>query len=59
MDMVKEMENQFGWLLEADEVHLRSSAYSGVMEGVIQGVVEREPSDGTPEAASAQQAEAA
>jgi phosphohistidine swiveling domain-containing protein len=57
--MVQEMENQFGWLLEADEVHLRSSAYSGMMEGVIQGVVERGRADASPEAASAQQAEAA
>jgi len=37
--MLEEMEKQFRWLLEADEVHLRSSAYSGLMEGVVQGVV--------------------
>ncbi len=59
LDMVQEMEAQFPWLLEADEVHLRSSAYSGVMEGVIQGIVERDVSEATPEQASAQQAEAA
>lgn len=57
--MVEEMEEQFSWLLEADEVHLRSSAYSGMMEGVIQGVVERGQPDGGPEVFAAQQAEAA
>ena len=54
--MVEEMETHFRWLLEADEVHLRSSAYSGLMEGVVQGiVVGRAPGPN----AGAQQAEAA
>jgi pyruvate,water dikinase len=57
--MVQEMERQFPWLLEADEVHLRSSAYSGMMEGVIQGVVARDKPDSGPQAFAAQQAETA
>jgi phosphohistidine swiveling domain-containing protein len=39
LSMVQELERCFPWLLEADEVHLRSSAYSGLMEGIIQGIV--------------------
>ncbi len=38
-DMMTEMEKKFPWLCETNEVHLRSSAGSGVMEGVIQGIV--------------------
>jgi pyruvate,water dikinase len=57
--MVQEMENKFPWLLEADEVHLRSSAYSGVMEGVIQGIVTGKNSNPTASEAATLQAEAA
>jgi pyruvate,water dikinase len=57
--MVEEMERKFPWLLEADEVHLRSSAYSGLMEGVVQGVVVSRDSDSDSNRAAAQQAEAA
>jgi len=59
LGMVKEMERKFPWLLEADEVHLRSSAYSGLMEGVVQGVVVNRDSDSDSNRAAAQQAEAA
>jgi len=59
LGMVKEMERKFPWLLEADEVHLRSSAYSGLMEGVVQGVVVNRDSDTDSDRAAAQQAEAA
>lgn len=40
-DMMAEMEKKFPWLCETNEVHLRSSAGSGVMEGVIQGMVSK------------------
>lgn len=40
-DMMTEMEKKFPWLCETNEVHLRSSAGSGVMEGVIQGIVSK------------------
>lgn len=57
--MNQEMEKQFRWLLEADEVHLRSSAYSGLMEGVIQGIVSGAVKDPTPEQEAELQAQAA
>jgi len=53
------MEDSFRWLLEADEVHLRSSAYSGLMEGIIQGVVSRGDDDPSAAEAAELQAEAA
>jgi pyruvate,water dikinase len=53
--MAAEIDRQFSWLCETNEVHLRSSAGSGVMEGVIQGVVSRGQQPPTVE----QQAEAA
>ncbi|MDG2333571.1 MAG: PEP/pyruvate-binding domain-containing protein, partial [Myxococcota bacterium] len=56
LEMVEEMETHFRWLLEADEVHLRSSAYSGLMEGVVQGIVVGRTPGPNP---GAQQAEAA
>jgi rifampicin phosphotransferase len=59
LGMVEEMERKFPWLLEADEVHLRSSAYSGLMEGVVQGVVVSRDSDSDSDRGAAQQAEAA
>jgi pyruvate,water dikinase len=59
LGMVAEMERQFPLLLEADEVHLRSSAYSGVMEGVVQGVVVSRDRDRDSDRVTAQQAEAA
>jgi phosphohistidine swiveling domain-containing protein len=54
-DMMTEMEKKFPWLCETNEVHLRSSAGSGVMEGVIQGIV----SSGQQPPSYEQQAEAA
>ena len=54
-DMMAEMEKKFPWLCETNEVHLRSSAGSGVMEGVIQGIV----SGGQTPPSYDQQAEAA
>lgn len=54
-DMMTEMEDKFSWLCETNEVHLRSSAGPGVMEGVIQGIVSRGQQPPTYE----QQAEAA
>ncbi len=54
-DMMTEMEKKFPWLCETNEVHLRSSAGSGVMEGVIQGIV----SNGERPPTYDQQAEAA
>jgi phosphohistidine swiveling domain-containing protein len=59
LSMMEEMERQFPWLLEADEVHLRSSAYSGLMEGVIQGIVSGGAKNPDPEQAAALQGEAA
>ncbi|MCX2983019.1 pyruvate, water dikinase [Halieaceae bacterium IMCC14734] len=59
LQMMEEMELQFPWLLEADEVHLRSSAYSGLMEGVIQGIVSGGIKNPNPEQAAALQGEAA
>lgn len=53
--MMAEMEKKFPWLCETNEVHLRSSAGSGVMEGVLQGIV----SKGQNPPTTAQQAEAA
>ncbi len=55
VDMMTEMEKKFPWLCETNEVHLRSSAGSGVMEGVIQGIV----SGGQTPPSYDQQAEAA
>ncbi len=59
LEMAQEMESKFHWLLEADEVHLRSSAYSGLMEGVIQGIVAGKERQPTPERAAELQGEAA
>lgn len=53
--MMQEMDKKFPWLCETNEVHLRSSAVSGVMEGVIQGMV----SGGNTPPSVEQQAEAA
>lgn len=58
-EMAGELEAKFHWLLEADEVHLRSSAYSGLMEGVIQGIVSGNDKNPCAEQAAALQAEAA
>ncbi len=57
--MAEEMELQFPWLLEADEVHLRSSAYSGAMEGLVQGIVGGRDRDSDLDRKAAHQAEAA
>jgi rifampicin phosphotransferase len=54
-DMMTEMERKFPWLCETNEVHLRSSAGSGVMEGILQGIVSKGQNPPTAE----QQAEAA
>ncbi len=59
LEMARELESNFHWLPEADEVHLRSSAYSGVMEGIIQGIVTGKQKNPTPEEAAALQGEAA
>jgi phosphohistidine swiveling domain-containing protein len=59
LSMAEEMERQFRWLLEADEVHLRSSAYSGLMEGVVQGIVSGKNRNATVDEAAGLQAEAA
>ncbi|MFT4569295.1 MAG: phosphohistidine swiveling domain-containing protein [Hyphomicrobiaceae bacterium] len=53
------LEATFNWLLETDEVHLRSSAYSGLMEGIIQGIVSGRDKEATPEQAAQLQGEAA
>jgi pyruvate,water dikinase len=37
--MMQEMDRQFAWLCEANEVHLRSSTGSSLMEGITQGIV--------------------
>ena len=57
--MNEEMEAKFPWLLEMDEVHLRSSAYSGLMEGIVQGVVTGNNKNPTDTEAAELQAEAA
>lgn len=54
-DMMTEMEAKFPWLCEMNEVHLRSSAGSGVMEGILQALV----SKGQNPPSIEQQAEAA
>ncbi|MEP6159621.1 MAG: PEP/pyruvate-binding domain-containing protein [Halieaceae bacterium] len=59
LSMQREMESNFRWLLEADEVHLRSSAYSGLMEGIVQGIVSAGNKQPSAEQAAALQAEAA
>lgn len=59
LQMVEEMERRFPVLCETNEVHLRSSAYSGVMEGVIQGIVSGKERDAHPERQAELQAEAA
>ena len=53
--MEAEMAKQFRWLCETTEVHLRSSAGAGVMEGVIQAMV----SKGKTPASGEEQAQAA
>jgi phosphohistidine swiveling domain-containing protein len=57
--MQAELDSKFHWLLEADEVHLRSSAYSGLMEGIIQGIVSGKNKKPKQEETAALQAEAA
>ncbi len=37
--MMAAIDSYFPWILETNEVHLRSSAFSGVMEGIIQSFV--------------------
>jgi len=54
-DMMTELETKFPWLCETNEVHLRSSAGSGVMEGILQALVSKGQNPPTIE----QQAEAA
>ncbi len=53
--MMDAIHDYFPWILETNEVHLRSSAFSGVMEGVIQSMV----SGGSQPPDADQQAEAA
>jgi pyruvate,water dikinase len=53
--MITNLDNMLPWLNEITEVHLRSSAYSGLMEGVVQGIV----SEGQRPPTTQQQAEAA
>lgn len=57
--LAKELESKFTWLLETDEVHLRSSAYSGLMEGIIQGIVSGKNKTPSDTEAAELQAEAA
>lgn len=57
--MVMEMEAKFPWLCEMNQVHLRTSAYSGVMEAVIQSIVTGKSKDAEPEQMAELQAEAA
>lgn len=57
--MMMEMEAKFPWLCEMNEVHLRTSAYSGVMEAVIQSIVTGRSKRANPEKMAALQAEAA
>ncbi len=52
--MMAELDAKVGWLGATHEVHLRASAYSGVMEGVIQRLV-----SGAAPPTLAQQAQAA
>lgn len=53
--MVQELEAKFPFLCETAAVHLRSSATSGVMEGIVQRLV----SQGRAQASADEQAEAA
>ena len=53
--MMQAINDYFPWILETNEVHLRCSALSGVMEGVIQAIV----SGGSQTPNNDQQAEAA
>ena len=53
--MMQAINDYFPWILETNEVHLRCSALSGVMEGVIQALV----SGGGQTPDNDQQAEAA
>ena len=53
--MITNLDDMLPWLNEITEVHLRSSAYSGLMEGVVQGIV----SEGQHPPSTQQQAEAA
>lgn len=59
VSMVEEMEQRFPWLCYTNEVHLRTSAYSGVMEGVVQGVVSGRRRNTSAAEQAALQAEAA
>ena len=53
--MIAMLDEILPWLNEVTEVHLRSSAYSGLMEGVVQGIV----SEGQQPPTTQQQADAA
>lgn len=57
--MMMEMEAKFPWLCEMNQVHLRTSAYSGVMEAIIQSIVTGKTKDAAPEKIAELQAEAA
>lgn len=51
--MMNAIDRYFPWICETNEVHLRASALSGVMEGVVAGIV----TDGDKDPSSEQQAE--
>ncbi|MBB3047979.1 pyruvate,water dikinase [Litorivivens lipolytica] len=55
LSMMKEINRYFPWICETNEVHLRSSAFSGVMEGIVQSFV----AGGSQPPDADQQAEAA
>ena len=53
--MFEEIDRYMPWICETNEVHLRSSALSGVMEGVVQSMVTggNQPADGDQQAEAA------
>jgi pyruvate,water dikinase len=53
--MIAKLDEMLPWLNEVTEVHLRSSASSGLMEGIVQGIV----SEGQRPPTTKQQADAA
>lgn len=53
--MMTHLDKMLPWLNEVTEVHLRSSAFSGLMEGIVQGIV----SEGQRPPTTQQQADAA
>lgn len=57
--MMTEMEAKFPWLCEMNQVHLRTSAYSGVMEAIIQSIVTGKAKGPAAENTAELQAEAA